>query len=236
MPVGDSPSAHSCPNQHRLACGGAPQDAGREDEYRFTVVKEVPDDAFGGTTLYARHDAYSDSQFCTVELTLERNASTGEPEVAINFADGETLCSGVVDLVARTIVGNVRQLEAGEEGTGEEGFEYPSDEVTHTFRLARVDADEASIDLQRRALRLESRCTDELFRLRGEDFRFASAEDIKRMPWMRMFDAAQSLGEQRFAELRYKAKRLQTVTFATKLDKRRLIDVELRPRGCKDDS
>ena len=92
------------------------------------------------------------------------------------------------------------------------------------------------IDLQRRALRFESRCTDELFRLRGEDFRFASAEDIKRMPWMRMFDAAQSLGEQRFAELRYKAKRLQTVTFATKLDKRRLIDVELRPRGCKDDS
>ena len=127
-------------------------DPGREDEYRFMVVKEVPDCVFGGTTLYARHDAYGDSQFCAVELTLERNASTGEPEVAINFADGETLCSGVVDLAARTIVGNVRQLEAGEEGTGEEGFEYPSDEVTHTFRLLRVDA-EATVDLQVRSLR-----------------------------------------------------------------------------------
>ena len=57
--------------------------------------------------------------------------------------------------------------------------------------------------LQRRALRLESMCTDHLFHARGEDFRFLSADDVKRMPWMRMFEAAQSLGEQRFAELRY---------------------------------
>ena len=89
--------------------------------------------------IYARHEAYGDFQYCVVELGLDAEAAkAGVEKVVVHFADGETICDGVVDVVTGTIVGNVRQLEVGDGGTGEEGFEHPSDEVTHPFSLVRL--------------------------------------------------------------------------------------------------
>lgn len=156
---------------HRVG-GRNSGDAGREDECRFTVIKEVLNYAFGGTTLYARHDAYSDSQFCTAELTLERSASTGDPEAAINFADGRDAVLGRGGSRGQDRRRERSAARGGRGGHGRGGVRVSLGRGHSYIPTVPRRRRQASIDLQRRALRFESRCTDELFRLRGEDFRF----------------------------------------------------------------
>ena len=128
------------PRQPSSSSSALSQDPGRENNYTFQVTR-TGWDAFGDAVIYARHEAYGDFQYCVVQLDLDADeAKAGVEKVVVHFADGETICDGVVDVTTGTIVGNVRQLEIGDDSTGEEGFEHPSDEVTHTFTLVSLAA------------------------------------------------------------------------------------------------
>ena len=95
-------------------------------EYRLEVLREERDE-MGRWVLIGKHAAYGDEQICQLNVVQDPEH---EGLVLISYADGETHCSGTIDVAARTIVGNVQQLLMGEEG-----FFVPSAKVTHTFRL-----------------------------------------------------------------------------------------------------
>ena len=94
--------------------------------YRLEVLREERDE-MGRWVLMGKHAAYGDEQICQLNVVQDPEH---EGLVLISYADGETHCSGTIDVAARTIVGNVQQLLMGEEG-----FFVPSAKVTHTFRL-----------------------------------------------------------------------------------------------------
>eukprot|EP00288_Rhodomonas_lens_P013534 CAMPEP_0177694908 /NCGR_PEP_ID=MMETSP0484_2-20121128/3179_1 /TAXON_ID=354590 /ORGANISM="Rhodomonas lens, Strain RHODO" /LENGTH=443 /DNA_ID=CAMNT_0019205807 /DNA_START=31 /DNA_END=1359 /DNA_ORIENTATION=+ len=89
--------------------------------YTLEVLRTEVDE-FGQPCILGKHAAYGDEQMC--------HLFTSADGCALNYADGETQCSGAMDLKAGTIAGKVCQLQQGEEG-----FYVPSTEVTHTFRL-----------------------------------------------------------------------------------------------------
>jgi len=98
----------------------------RMEEYRLEVLREERDE-MGRWVLMGKHAAYGDEQICQLNVVQDPDH---QGLVLISYADGETNCSGTIDVAARTIVGNVQQLLMGEEG-----FFVPSAKVTHTFRL-----------------------------------------------------------------------------------------------------
>lgn len=109
--------------------------------YTLQILSES-DDEVGRSSLLVRHAAYGDEQVCHLNFSNASSDSVtpiSSPEVRINYADGETLCDGVVELgpgeAGCTVRGRVMQLVQGEEG-----FYEPSTEVTHTFKLFRVTA------------------------------------------------------------------------------------------------
>lgn len=192
------------------------EDVGRCEDYKFMIVGEVRDPVNGGMILYARHEAYEDIQFCDVTLSLEPGMGDGETQVAISFADGETTCSGMIDVENKTIVGNVRQIQFGEEG-----FEYPSDEVTHTFKLVcKSDPNGNAIHAQSRLLEIEDMVASYLAKYKGRDFAFTSREELEKVDWIRIFEIASLYCERKYSELRFMAAKMKSVKFATQSQKR----------------
>ena len=103
----------------------APDELGADRmTYTLEVLREERDER-GRWVLLGKHAAYGDEQVCPLELS-----PTPAGELDICFADGETHCSGRVDLATQTITGEVKQLLLGEQG-----FFVPSTQVSHTFRL-----------------------------------------------------------------------------------------------------
>lgn len=75
----------------------------------------------------AQHAAYGDTQTCYIQLSATLPDTN---LVDIQYRDDETLCKGVLNLATTTLTGTVHQLVSGQEG-----FEFPSDEETNTFVL-----------------------------------------------------------------------------------------------------
>lgn len=59
---------------------------------------------------------------CDLDLSIN-----GAGEVALQYADMETICSCVVDVATGRITGQVQQLIHGDDG-----WMHPSDDATHT--------------------------------------------------------------------------------------------------------
>ena len=103
------------------------EDEGRK-KYLLEVLAEEKDE-MGKWVLMGKHAAYGDEQVCQLMVT-----QTDEGHLQLSYADGETHCTGTLDLSSKSITGNVQQLSMGEEG-----FFVPNAKVTHTFKLTLKD-------------------------------------------------------------------------------------------------
>lgn len=151
---------------------------------------------------------------------------SGAYEVRVDYRDGETICAGVLDVKTGKIVGNVRQLEAGEEG-----YEYPSQDVTHTFNLAAIK-DSGAVTRQRAAVYQAQRaCTEYLGTWRPQSFDTLPSFRIHLGAWSTAFDGAVVASEATLAELRNKTRVLQDVTYTSPVDRLEKMQL-LHTVGC----
>eukprot|EP00928_Gymnodinium_smaydae_P094415 TRINITY_DN7928_c0_g5_i2.p1 TRINITY_DN7928_c0_g5~~TRINITY_DN7928_c0_g5_i2.p1 ORF type:complete len:237 (-),score=53.11 TRINITY_DN7928_c0_g5_i2:74-685(-) len=107
-----------------ISIPGATEGLDREP-YRLTVLEGDAKESRSSSQLLCIHSAYNDEQVCDLEFEATANGA-----VEVRWQDAETACRGTIDLATRSLRGCVAQLKFVEEG-----FYYPSDDVTHTFHL-----------------------------------------------------------------------------------------------------
>lgn len=176
-----------------------------------------------GEALLCRHAGYGDEQFCELE----------------------TVCTGLLDLAQGAVRGTVAQLRSSEDG-----FFFPSSEVTHTFDLVRCDESAAATVLCARffeaaAARAEAwaawglhpaasrwllsaavRAVAAGGPAAGEDTRVAA-----RVALPDVFTEAELLAERECCRLRRLAQRLDAEVFVDAAAKRQALE-DLRRKGC----
>ena len=189
--------------------------AAAPSQYDLTVLFTQPD-VLGKAVIYVVHEAYEDRQACDMELTVSR-CNEGDKTaviVRVDFRDGETICSGVFDVGARRIAGNVRQLEYGEEG-----FEYPAEEVTHTFELCVVPESDALVQ-QRAALiaaRRECSLAFGTWNVTEDDYKVLPQRRLRLAAWEAAFEAGVAESEISLAELRHRTRVLREVSLGARV-------------------
>lgn len=144
----------------------------------------------------------------------------------MDYRDGETICSGVLDVQAGRIAGNVRQLEYGEEG-----FEYPAQEVTHTFQLSVVPEGAGVVKQRAAVIAARRECAQALGIWRPESYDHLPRARVRTVAWSNAFDAAVAESEVTLAELRNKTRVLRDLKFTTPAERKRTIGV-LESEGC----
>eukprot|EP00038_Savillea_parva_P029048 m.68583 g.68583 ORF g.68583 m.68583 type:complete len:582 (+) comp8522_c0_seq2:251-1996(+) len=195
-------------------------------EYTMTVLFWSTS-ALGDPLMYVSHEAYEDRQACDVELSVGR-ANTGGYEVRVNYRDGETICSGTFDTQRGQISGNVRQLEYGEEG-----FEYPPEEVTHTFKLAMCREHVVVVTQRAEIIQLRRECARAFSRWQPAlgDYAMFPRARISQSAYIHAFFAAVYESEISLAELRSLTRVLRDVKFESPADRLRIM-AALEEQGC----
>mmetsp|Transcript_9365 Transcript_9365/g.24108 ORF Transcript_9365/g.24108 Transcript_9365/m.24108 type:complete len:541 (-) Transcript_9365:612-2234(-) len=172
--------------------------------------------------IYVCHEAYEDRQACDVNIKVVRDGGG----IQVDYRDGETICSGTLDVASKEINGNVRQLEFGEEG-----FEYPAEEVTHTFKLSAVVEADAVVRQRAELMRAQRECARALADWNVDGFEELPRERLALGMWRQAFDAAVMEAELSLAEIRNKTRVLRKVSFASPEDRDRTITT-LSSAGC----
>jgi hypothetical protein len=180
------------------------------------VLREERDE-MGMWVLMGKHSAYGDDQMCQLNLK-----QTDDGAVKISYADGETHCTGTLDMETKTITGKVQQLLMGEEG-----FFVPSAEVTHTFRLKLKEETRNARQLRMRLNIARQKRIQALAVLldvaeteKDLDMTQLKDSDLKSD---QLLDDSINLVERVCAILRRQATILQTLTFSSQLHRSDLL-------------
>lgn len=211
-------------------------DNGQSERQKYTlqVLREQVDE-LGRTVVLARHAAYGDEQACHLDLGVcsansERTEGGRAPEVCVRWADGETICEGVVEISLSedsraphcVVRGQVKQLLQGEEG-----FYEPAQQATHTYELFRsttctAQAQHTTCLEDARADRIRQICSwivsQHPLHPRGRRPPMeAPSRPMPALPWeaIVLCDASRQC-EERCAELRRQSALLDGLTFETR--------------------